>query len=203
MSLFERNYFVESKVSNYKDYRLKKFRNLMIDLIEILGLRKCDTILDAGCATGGLLNEFWKNGYKNIWGFDVSKWSVNWGRKNYPDLKTRLLWGNVSISKDVVLCLDVLEHLDGDDLEAFLESVRVGLSGYMVVRIPVSKAEGENYVLDVSRNDKTHLEPHCKGWWEKKLMDNGFELVRTVRKPTIYDSEGVFVGVFKKKEGIE
>lgn len=198
-ALFEKGYFVNSKVSNYKDYRSKKFNDLCLDLVKDLRLTKYKTILDAGCATGGLLNAFSELGFNKLYGFDISRWAVMWGRKNYPRLRNKLLWGHVVLKKDIVLCLDVLEHLDDDDLDYFLMLLRNCLDDKLIVRVPVSIVEGEDYFLPVSRNDKTHVQIHCKDWWKRKIESAGFKFLRSINRPSIFDSEGVFVGVFENE----
>jgi 2-polyprenyl-3-methyl-5-hydroxy-6-metoxy-1,4-benzoquinol methylase len=80
---FEEDYFINSPISNYEDYRKRKFNVLAIDLIEVLGLRKDMKILDFGCATGGLLYEFKRYGFINLKGTDISYWSIDYGKETY------------------------------------------------------------------------------------------------------------------------
>ena len=68
----------------------------------------------------------------------------------------------------------------------------------IVVRIPVSKIEGENFVLMISRNDITHVQCHTKEWWINLFKQHNFILIKKFNTLTIHDSEGVFAGVFEK-----
>lgn len=201
---FGKDYFMDSKVSNYRNYREKKFDNLADDLIEFLPLRPTDTVLDIGCATGGLMFALKCKGISLIKGMDHSLWAVSEGRQMFGFNNNDLQYYSLNLlndNKDWVLILDVLEHMPNGELERVLKL----LSDYppnkgVVVRIPVSKSEGMDFALEVSQNDKTHIQIHDKNWWISKLGSFGFEEVRRIEMQSIYDSEGVFCAVFKKVE---
>jgi hypothetical protein len=94
------------------------------------------------------------------------------------------------------LLLDVLEHIPSiTEINKYLKIANVK---NVVVRIPVSEKEGEPYVLLVSRNDSTHVQCHTKQWWIDLFKKHNFELIKKLNTKSIYDSEGVFAGVFKK-----
>jgi demethylmenaquinone methyltransferase/2-methoxy-6-polyprenyl-1,4-benzoquinol methylase len=195
---FEEDYFINSPISNYEDYRKRKFNVLAIDLIEVLGLRKDMKILDFGCATGGLLYEFKRYGFINLKGTDISYWSIDYGKETYQ-LDYVLEYFNVNLltqDHDYLLLLDVLEHIPSiTEINKYLKIANVK---NVVVRIPVSEKEGEPYVLLVSRNDSTHVQCHTKQWWIDLFKKHNFELIKKLNTKSIYDSEGVFAGVFKK-----
>ena len=47
-------------------------------------------ILDIGCRFGSLIYNFYKRGYKNVYGIDIKKEYSEEGGKNYPEIKDRL-----------------------------------------------------------------------------------------------------------------
>ena len=84
--------------------------------------------------------------------------------------------------------LDVLEHIEDQELEEILSFI---VAKELVVRIPVTAKEGEDFVLDVSKKDKTHVQKHSKTWWLHLFNRYGFHLKTVLRHTNIYDSKGV------------
>ncbi len=199
MTSFEREYFIDSKVSNYQNYLTKKFDSLARDLIRHLGLKKTDIVIDFGCGCGGLVFELKRRGFRNVRGSDISHWAIEEGRKIFS-LEKEIEHYNRNLldqSKDYVFLFDVLEHMPEYEIGFVLELAKKGLRRFMVIRVPVCRREGEPYVLDVSRNDKTHIQCHTREWWIKSLEGRGYNLVRDLKLPSIYSSDGVFAGVFR------
>jgi SAM-dependent methyltransferase len=194
---FEKEYFIHSKTSNYEDYRKRKFRDLALDLIEELQLTKRSKILDFGCATGGLLLEFKELGLQNLKGTDISYWAIDFGKTNY-NLASELEYFNVNLlteENDFVIMLDVLEHVP--NISEIKHYLKITNSKNLIIRIPVSIIEGEPYFLEVSRNDATHVQCHTKEWWVELFKQYDFKITKRFNTKSIYDSEGVFAGVFQ------
>ncbi len=195
---FERPYFQDSKTSNYKDYTHRKFNSLATELIQGAGLEKDDRILDFGCATGGLVNYMRQKGFSGTIGTDISYWAISHGRKEFGlssdvlhHYNRQLLEGDF----DIVLMLDVLEHVHTEELDNMLGCLA---TRRIAVRIPVSAREGEHFVLEVSRNDKTHIQIHTKIWWEELLARHGFGMDKLFTGRVIHDSEGVLSRTYKR-----
>lgn len=78
-------------------------------------------ILDAGCGGGYVLNRLYFNGYKDIWGLDISESGIKVAQNSYNELQNRFSVHNIydkslpiSFPKagyDVVLSVEVIEHL--------------------------------------------------------------------------------------------
>ncbi len=202
MASFEKDYFVDSKISNYQNYLTKKFDNLAKDLIKFLKINKDDVILDFGCGCGGLVFEFKERGFNKVKGTDISHWAIEEGKKMFS-LEKEIEYYNrnlLSQEKDFVFLFDVLEHMPEYEIGFILDLAKKNLRKSIVIRVPVCKNEGEPYVLDVSRNDKTHIQCHTRDWWIKAFEDKGYEFVEDLNLSSIYSSEGVFSGIFKVKE---
>lgn len=97
------------------------------------------TILDVGCGEGFTLNRFRKlNIGKDLIGVDTSVKAIALGKEQFPHLN--LKEGSAyklpfkDNSFDLVLCLEVLEHLE-DPQKAFSELVRVSKK-YCIVSVP-------------------------------------------------------------------
>lgn len=193
--IFEKDYYLNSVVSNYKDYRAKKFNDLALDLFKELQLNYDSKIFDFGAATGGLISSFKKIGIKNVVGTDISYWAIKYGRTFYGLDKNELQLYNRQLLEDqfdVIFLLDVLEHIDIEELNLILETIKCNK---LVIRMPVAKNEGEDFVLDVSKNDKTHIQVHSKDWWLSLFNKYGYYVFNPIVTESIYDSDGVIAGV--------
>lgn len=195
---YDRKYFVGGTSSNYEDYRSKKFGQLAKDLVDEFRLHMGSHVLDFGCATGGLVAHLKKLGIRNVIGTDISTWAVRYGRSRYRLSNHDLQYYNRQLLEDYgdcVLLLDVLEHIPMAELREILGLLR---SNRIVVRIPVSFREGGDYVLQVSRNDKTHIQCHTKAWWRKLFFEYGYEHRRPIKRQAIYSSRGVMAEVLSR-----
>ena len=191
--IFEKHYYVKSETSNYEDYREKKFHELASDLYPFVADGE---VLDFGAATGGLVHELRSRGVDCV-GTDISYWAVNFGRQHYGLSSQELQYHNIQLleeAKDTVLFLDVLEHIGSKELE---EVVKLLSAKQLIVRIPISKNEGEDFVLDVSKNDKTHIQIHGRDFWLDLFKKNGYHTFMPFCSKSIYDSEGVLAGILK------
>lgn len=196
---FEKGYFVHSETSNYKDYRNKKFESLAKDLVHVLKLKPSNRVLDFGSATGGLIYHLKKIGIIDIIGTDISFWAITYGKENYK-LDKELKYFNVDLLTekfDCILLLDVLEHVPTvAEIKQYLAFISKNKPVQIAFRVPVCKFEGEPYVLEVSRNDITHVQCRTKEWWRNLFAEFGFELKYFITESSIYDSEGVLAAVF-------
>lgn len=197
--IFESEYFKDSKISNYRDYDIeKKYFEMASELIELFDIKKKEFILDFGCATGVLLHEFFKRGYANIAGTDVSYWAISEGKKK-KEISAHLYYYNLDLLNsffDYIFFFDVLEHIHDEELEKILALLT---SRNLLVKIPVSKREGAPYVLEVSGKDASHIQCHSKEWWIKLFEKFGYQMEKPISGKTIYDAEGLFAAHFIRK----
>ncbi len=129
------------KSSLKKLYFLQKFliNNFYTVLSQEISKLHPNSILDAGCGEGFILHhlEIAKIG-KKLSGFDFMDDAINIGKKQYPTLDLKK--GDIyhidakSSSYDVVLCSEVLEHLERPE-EALKELIRVSKK-YVVLSVP-------------------------------------------------------------------
>ncbi len=97
------------------------------------------TILDVGCGEGFTLNRLRKSNIgKDLIGVDTLKTAIELGKKQFPNLDLRegsaykLPFKDNSF--DMVLCLEVLEHLD-NPAKALSEIARVSKK-YAIISVP-------------------------------------------------------------------
>lgn len=198
---FESDYFINSQTSNYADYRKIKYSKLCDALIQNCKIDRNDKIIDFGCGTGALLSEFRKRGFRKIKGTDISYWAIEWGQQNLGLMKELEHYNRNMLAepKDFVIMLDVLEHIPSvAEIHLILRLTRRKLRKHLIIRIPVSAEEGEDYYWKVSRNDRTHVQCHCKAWWIRLFKTCGYKLTKEFHtKGVIWSSKGVFTGAFK------
>jgi hypothetical protein len=168
--------------------------------------------LEAGCATGLLVKALRGSGV-DAWGFDFSKWCVE---KAHPAVKDRIVWGDIlDLGKfaggpphDLVLTLDILEHLPPDKVAAALANL-TALMAPGAILFAVIPAYGPNafgpelYPLkyegwrrdaaagipfrnipldDQGRPHLGHLTHAAIGWWEKTMRAAGLERLSEVER---------------------
>lgn len=194
---YGKNYY---KQGNYQDYLQRKFDVLAKGLIAELNLRNDHKVIDFGCGYGGLIHEFCNMGYGNMIGTDISNWAIEYGREAFPEMADKLLYYNLDVlskPKTHVLFLDVLEHIPVHDVNEILRLASGGLEGFVIARIPVSLEEGKCFALDVSNNDPTHINCHCRDWWLNKFNDHGYIMQNDIVRKAIYTSAGVLCGKWR------
>lgn len=184
---------------NYREYLTRKFDALASELVTMTHHFKESTIVDFGCGYGGLLDAFFRSGFTDVYGTDISQWAIEEGHRRFPHLMMRIQFYNRDMLRRksyLLTMLDVLEHMPEYEIESVLKLARQGCVGSLVVRIPVSAVEGDPYVLPVSNNDPTHICCHPKAWWNNKLSTAGFTHHLDCDGATIFDSPGVLAAIY-------
>lgn len=113
--------------------------NFFRNLLALIPKREANSILDVGCGEGFTLNRLKEHGIgKHLEGVEHSIDAISLGKKTYPDIKIKQ--GDIynlpyeDNSFDLVLCTEVLEHLDNPG-RALKELIRVS-NKYLVVSVP-------------------------------------------------------------------
>lgn len=113
--------------------------NFFRTLLGLISEKKVESILDVGCGEGFTLNRLKENGIgKKLEGIEYKKDAIELGKKTYPDIKIKQ--GDIyklpyqDNSFDLVLCTEVLEHLDNPS-KALKELIRVS-NKYLVISVP-------------------------------------------------------------------
>jgi hypothetical protein len=184
--MYNKNYYTKL---NYTDYLSRENRYISLakettSLLSQLQLLS-EPILDYGCAVGHLLYGLNKLNLDCL-GYDISEWALKEAKKkgNVVDKIPTNAFG-------VGYFLDVLEHIKEEELDNLFHKVNCNT---IIFRIPVVAQEGEDYVLEVSRKDKTHVIKWTKDQWRKYLAKFEYKIL-PLNLYTIYDSPGVFSGL--------
>jgi len=180
------------KTANYVSYldRSEKYEKTARELEHLLSSLKINKTpyLDYGCAVGHLVKGFNSIGVNNIEGYDISEWAVNEAKQRglnvSNEIDTKKYYG-------VVFFLDVLEHMTFGELNELFFSLSMNS---FIFRIPVVKEEGQDYVLECSRQDPTHIIRWTKPQWDSLFYSFGYKPL-SLDLNTIYDTEGVYCGL--------
>lgn len=197
MNKFDEKYYTTLNYVNYLS-RSEKYDKLCEEIIEFLNcfnlLKKESRILDYGCAVGFLLDAFHKRNYKKTFAYDISEFAISKLKKKHVviDVSKKQLF-------DFCFMLDVLEHIDDKNIKSILSNIE---SNVLIVRIPCSTND-KDFHLEISKKDKTHINCKTKKNWIKFLNKFGYSLIGTLNLKQIYDSDGVFCGLFFKNSFIK
>lgn len=189
-------YYTSGNYTSYLD-RKERYLKLAEELDSLLKklnlIHKDSVILDFGCAVGFLLEGFKELGYTQLFGVETSDWARNKAKEKGFIVIPELTFFKCPY-EDIIFALDVFEHMRDCDIEDFL---RAQIAKTLIVRIPVARITKGPYILDVSNKDKTHINAKTKEDWVEFIMKTGaFKQCLFLNLSTIYDSEGVFCGMF-------
>lgn len=143
---------------------------------KLLRGREVNSVLDVGCGEGSNLVEVRRLFPKlqHVYGSDLSAEALRHARSALPDAQFAV--GDIQVqvppfSADLVMCLEVLEHLP-DDVQA-LRNIRRATKKYLLV----STVQGR--MRDFER-DIGHARNYQRGELERKLATCGFEIMSKV-----------------------
>lgn len=124
------------------DYLLKAITKALRDL----GVPKSARILDAGSGGGYTVNELYKEGFTNIWGFDLSESGIRIAKESFPEVGERFEVHDAYEEKlpdsfiqgdyDLVLSAEVIEHLY--DPRRYIKNITLWLKsgGILILTTP-------------------------------------------------------------------
>ncbi len=165
-----------------KRFFLNNFQKELISLIAPLNPKK---ILDAGCGEGFILKKLYelKLG-KHLEGIDASKKAIEIGKKLHPFLDLKL--GDIykfsykNDSFDLVICTEVLEHLD-DPQKALSDILRVSLR-YVVLTVP-NEPWWTLFNYTKWRKDTGHINHWTSKNFEKFVEENSKLKILDIKHP--------------------
>ncbi len=112
-------------------------------------------ILDVGCGPGQLGKLILKEGYKNVWGIDISDESLRLAEQKGLKTKKVNLEENFPFGENIFDCViasEVIEHIY--DTEHFLDEIKRILkpSGILIITTPNVASLGRRLMLLVGKN---------------------------------------------------
>lgn len=184
------------KIEQYKDiyeYELNGFwykvRRSMIHYFikKYVGINKKTTILDLGCGMGALTKELMV--YGDVYGLDFSEQSIRFCKERGL---TNIFQGdatNIPFEDqkfDLVICLDVLEHIEQHD-KAVKEIKRVLKdNGLLITFVPAFMS-----LWSINDDLSEHKRRYIKSELNKLLINNSF-----IIKRSSYFNTALFIPIF-------
>ena len=152
----------------------KVIRAFLARIYEMLEEANPETILDAGCGEGFVVDYLaQRNSAFKLTGVDVSEGALAYAREHYGEHATfrkgsvyKLPFSDNSF--DAVLCSEVLEHLD-EPLKAVGELKRVARS---TVLITVPREPYFKWLNDMGRAIGVSLDPGHVNFWTKRSFQD-------------------------------
>lgn len=194
--MYDEKYY---KTNNYENYLNKssRYEKLALEIVNFCSnikiYKEDNKVLDYGCAVGFLMDGLLKLPNIKTYGYDISSWALS----NVDKKHTILSYEKIFKEKfDFVFALDVLEHMTDEQVSDFLSKID---SNKIFVRIPVAALQGQDFFLEISRSDKTHINCKDKKNWIEYFKKFGFNNHIKLNLNNIYDSDGVFCALFFKE----
>ncbi len=156
-------------------------------------------IADLGCGHGALLFCLKELGYKNIFGVDLSVQQVDLAHKfgimevSKQDLY--LFLEQSSENYDVIFIMDVLEHLEMDELLMLLDKVhqKLNVDGILVVHVPNGAGL---FGMRVRYGDLTHVNCFTSSSMRQLLSICGFNRIQHFEDVPVIHGVKSFVRFF-------
>lgn len=118
-------------------------------------VRGSGSVVDAGCGDGIYVREILNLGI-DVVGFDISDVCVSKVCKELPIIRDDIVSHAVEHRYSRLICMDVLEHIKPEDLEANIAS--------LAAMAPTALIGVANH-SDVHCGFELHLIQQCSGWW--------------------------------------
>jgi len=199
--MYDEKYYTNNNYASYLE-RSERYERMVQEIeYELFRILKLDfktfPVLDYGCGVGFVVNSFQKLGYTNIWGYDVSNWAIEWGRKNVvkkPTIITNDFGLVESKHSKLMTAFDVFEHMSPQEIKIVLAANR---PEHILVRIPLTICDNGKFILTVSEGDPTHITRLTRYSWINLFKENGYTFLFNVNVGSFYDSDGVMCAMFK------
>jgi SAM-dependent methyltransferase len=179
--VYDADYFqrgVETGKSCYQNYRWipELTIPMAMTMIDFLGIKRGDTVLDYGCAFGYLVKAFRLLG-RHAFGVDISQYAIGNADpavKQYCFLRingVNFLTGNGFVDCfDFCIGKDVFEHISEQELKFVLSWIDAKI---MFAVIPLGD-EFLGFHAPVNNRDITHVICRDEEWWSRMFEQNGW-----------------------------
>jgi len=142
-------------------------------MIDSLGIKRGQTVLDYGCSKGFLVKAF-NLLHRNAWGVDVSKYAIE---NVDTQVKDRCFLGMDELESrfegkfDFCIAKDVFEHIRLPDLKLVLQRIN---ADKMLVIVPLGS--NGKYRAPANNFDSSHVICEDEHWWLGRLQMFGWHV---------------------------
>lgn len=147
-------------------------------------------IVDIACGNGSFVHFLQKSGFSNVFGFDISAEQIQVGQalgiSNIQVMDFNQFLADANQKADVFVLMDILEHLDRDEIFTLLDELLLRLNDDGMLLIHVPNAEGI-FGMRVRYGDLTHEISFTTKSMSQLLNTIGFRSVNCFEdKPVIH-----------------
>jgi len=193
------DYYKDSTKSNYQSYVDKPYNVALLNYI--LRYKKKGKLLELGCAFGFFLKH--SSNYFDTYGMDISKYAIKIARKISPISKLKAGDIEYGLKKfigdnkfDIIVALDVLEHLKEPAKIIHLIYKSLNKDGIFVFRVPNLSAVDKKYYYIIGKpekwhgnRDRTHISLYTTKRWKSLTEIEGFKVKLLPYIPTRFMKE--------------
>lgn len=151
-------------------------RDIVVQLLETLGVRKDARLLEVGCGSGALVAELAARGYSDVTGVDLAELAVAAARRAGLHNVVRMDGSETSYedeSFDCIVASDVLEHIM-DEQKALLEWKRLlRPGGVLVCFVPAFAFLWSDHDVE-----NRHYRRYSRSMLESVVVEAGYEVER-------------------------
>jgi len=173
---FNEEYFengIKLGISGYENYRWIPELTIpaAMTLIDRLGIKPEENILDFGCAKGYWVKAF-RLLHRKAWGYDISKYAISNCDKDIKEYLSLYEPGNRTYfftKFDIILAKDVLEHMTEDEIETFLLNCKTSNPRIVFLTIPL--AENGKFIISSCEQDVTHIQRKTLEEWTSFFIE--------------------------------
>lgn len=171
---YDADYYLHGKETGkslYSDYRWLPDLTVPMcrRIVEYLGIRQGETVVDFGCARGYVVKALRILGLDAL-GQDISEWAIAHADE---ETKPYLVPTGIPLTCDWLIAKDVLEHLDDATLCGVLRSASLGARKGIFAVVPLGDGRGR-YVVPEYEADITHRQRLTLAEWLERFVE-GFD----------------------------
>jgi len=173
---------VSKGISGYMHYRWMPEMTLRMahHMIQTLGLKPSDVVLDFGCAKGFLVHAMRILDIP-CFGVDISEYAISRAPAEVRDFCKQIMSIEDMIDNkapyDWIVSKDVLEHLHEPEIDCFLE-VAYRSSKKLFIAVPLGGDDTSGkFIIPSYDLDKTHVTVKSFSWWQHKCEHFGWQVM--------------------------
>lgn len=154
-----------------------RYKEAVENVIKKFNIKESDEILELGCAKGYLLYEFFKLGYYNVSGVDVSEYAILSAKE---ELKNKLKIGSVTemdalLEKnkkyEFIFSKEMLPHLSSEELNNFFEYLPKIINSKSSLYFEIQTAKDSKGLESIRAYDPTHKSLMTPDAWKELLSE--------------------------------
>lgn len=130
----------KGRMVRFRATGVSRYQCCLLHNKEIIESSNVDSVLDVGCGDGRLLGILNEN-IKHKVGVDLSEKAISFARAFHPDINFQAKDAkDVEGEFDIVVSMQVLEHISDDKVNDFLRTVaiRTKLGGQVIISVPTT-----------------------------------------------------------------